>query len=36
MALEIERKFLVKGEFRHLAIKKIEISQGYLSVDPDR
>lgn len=36
MALEIERKFLVKGEFRHLAIKKTEISQGYLSVDPDR
>ncbi|MFZ2339814.1 MAG: CYTH domain-containing protein [Bacteroidales bacterium] len=36
MALEIERKFLVKGEFMHLAIKKTEISQGYLSVDPDR
>ncbi len=36
MALEIERKFLVRGEFRHLAIKKTEISQGYLSVDPDR
>lgn len=36
MALEIERKFLVKGEFRHLAIKKTEISQGYLSVDPER
>jgi adenylate cyclase len=36
MALEIERKFLVKGEFRHLAIKETEISQGYLSVDPAR
>jgi len=36
MALEIERKFLVNGEFRHLAIRQIEISQGYLSVDPDR
>jgi len=36
MALEIERKFLVKGEFRHLATKKTEISQGYLSVDPNR
>ncbi|MBN2665065.1 MAG: CYTH domain-containing protein [Bacteroidales bacterium] len=36
MANEIERKFLVSGEFRHLAIKKTEISQGYLSVDPDR
>jgi adenylate cyclase len=36
MALEIERKFLVKGEFRHLAIKKTDISQGYLSVDPGR
>jgi len=36
MALEIERKFLVSGEFRHLSIRKSEISQGYLSVDPDR
>ena len=36
MALEIERKFLTKGEFRHLAISKTEISQGYLSVDPER
>jgi CYTH domain-containing protein len=36
MALEIERKFLVTGEFRHLAISQTEISQGYLSVDPDR
>lgn len=36
MALEIERKFLVRGEFMHLAVKQIEISQGYLSVDRDR
>ncbi len=36
MALEIERKFLVIGEFMHLAVKQIEISQGYLSVDRNR
>jgi len=36
MAKEIERKFLVSGEFRHLAINKTEIIQGYLSVDPER
>jgi adenylate cyclase len=36
MAKEIERKFLVKGEFKHLAVKKIEITQGYLSIDPER
>jgi CYTH domain-containing protein len=36
MAKEIERKFLVKGEFKHLAVKHIKILQGYLSVDPDR
>jgi adenylate cyclase len=36
MGQEIERKFLVTGEFRHLAIKKIRITQGYLSVDPAR
>lgn len=34
--MEIERKFLVKGKFKHLAIKVINIKQGYLSVDPDR
>jgi adenylate cyclase len=36
MALEIERKFLVNGEFRHLSTKCYEITQAYLSVDPDK
>ncbi|MCX6302931.1 MAG: CYTH domain-containing protein [Bacteroidia bacterium] len=36
MGTEIERKFLVKGEFRHLAIKKVNIKQTYLSIDPDK
>lgn len=36
MAQEIERKFLVKGEFRHLAHKKTRITQGYLSSVPER
>jgi adenylate cyclase len=36
MATETERKFLVTGEFRHLAIRKISIMQSYLSVDPDK
>ena len=36
MAREIERKFLVRGEFRHLAERHIKIAQGYLSVDPAR
>lgn len=36
MAKEIERKFLVKGEYKHLAVKEIKITQGYLSVDPER
>lgn len=36
MATETERKFLVKGEFRHLAVRKVNIEQGYLSVDPER
>jgi adenylate cyclase len=34
MATETERKFLVKGEFRHLAIKQIQITQSYLLKDP--
>lgn len=34
MAIEAERKFLVKGEFRHLAVKEIKITQSYLSIDP--
>lgn len=37
MGKEIERKFLVAGDgYRALAVDKIEIEQGYLSVDPDR
>jgi adenylate cyclase len=36
MATETERKFLVKGEFINLAIKKIMITQAYLSIDPDK
>jgi adenylate cyclase len=34
MATETERKFLVRGEFRHLAVKQISITQAYLSKDP--
>ena len=33
MAKEIERKFLVKGNFLEHAVKKIKITQAYLSVD---
>ena len=36
MAKETERKFLVKGEFRHLAKGKKQIIQGYLSVEPGK
>jgi adenylate cyclase len=36
MATETERKFLVKGEFRHLAVREIRIIQTYLSIDPDK
>jgi adenylate cyclase len=36
MATETERKFLVTGEFKHLAVKKINITQAYLSVEPDK
>lgn len=36
MATETERKFLVKGEFRHLAESKKHITQGYLSIEPGR
>jgi adenylate cyclase len=36
MARETERKFLVKGEFMHLAVKKIEITQCYLNKDRDK
>lgn len=34
--MEIERKFLVKGEFKHLATKSYRIAQGYLSSVPER
>lgn len=33
MAKETERKFLVTGEFRHLAIEKTEILQYYITSD---
>jgi adenylate cyclase len=36
MAEEIERKFLVKGNYKHLTAKKNKIIQAYLSVDPER
>jgi len=36
MNTEIERKFLVKGEFKHLADKSYRISQGYLSSVAER
>jgi len=36
MALEIERKFLVKGEFKSLAVRSFHIVQGYLSSVPER
>jgi adenylate cyclase len=36
MATETERKFLVKGEFRHLAVQKIPITQAYLLKDRDK
>ena len=36
MPQEIERKFLVCGEFKPLATKAIQIKQGYLSSIPER
>jgi adenylate cyclase len=36
MAQEIERKFLVAGEFKSLAKKATRIAQGYLSSVPER
>lgn len=36
MAIEIERKFLVNGEFKQFAAGHEEIMQGYLSSDPER
>ena len=36
MAKEIERKFLVKGDFKPLVTKETRITQGYLSSVPER
>ncbi|TIC81346.1 CYTH domain-containing protein [Crenobacter intestini] len=36
MANEIERKFLVKGDFRASVLKEQRITQGYLSSVPER
>ncbi len=36
MAQEIERKFLVKGDFKQQSIKATRITQGYLSSVPER
>ena len=36
MAREIEKKFLVEGEFKNLATKETRITQGYLSSVPGR
>lgn len=36
MAKEIERKFLVKGDFKPLVSKETRITQGYLSSVPER
>ena len=36
MALEVERKFLVKADYKHLAKESIRISQAYLSTVNER
>ncbi|RXP44579.1 CYTH domain-containing protein [Lutibacter sp. HS1-25] len=36
MSQEIERKFLVKGDFKNLAVKSYQIAQGFLSTVPER
>jgi len=36
MAVEIERKFLVKGNFKQYAVKSYKIAQGFLSTVPER
>ncbi|MEQ1841234.1 MAG: CYTH domain-containing protein [Verrucomicrobiales bacterium] len=36
MALEIERKYLVSGDFKPFAVKEDRIVQGYLSSVPER
>ena len=36
MAREIERKFLVSGDFKQEAVDSFHLVQGYISADPDR
>ena len=36
MGIEVERKFLVKGEFKQLADRSIYVIQGYLSIENER
>lgn len=36
MGKEIERKFLVKGDYKNFAVKSLRITQGYLSSVPER
>ena len=36
MAKEIERKYLVCGDFEPYAVSSVHICQGYLNPDPDR
>ncbi len=36
MGQEIEKKFLVKGDFKSEAVKAVRITQGYLSSVPER
>jgi len=36
MAQEIERKFLVKADFKKFSVKQINIIQGYISTTPER
>ena len=36
MAQEIERKFLVKGDFKSHSVSEVRITQGYLSSVPER
>jgi adenylate cyclase len=36
MGKEIERKFLVQGNFKHLAFNSFRITQGYLNSLPQR
>ena len=36
MGTEIERKFLIRSDFKHLAVRKIRIRQSYFCIDPER